>query len=201
MSGGTPQAGKVRWKRFAALMVPAGLGAAALIAMTANGSIAASFAVSGQSFKVSADQLRGTGFAQYGTLDETQKGAKHPVAISVVGHAKLKNLCQSVLINSPIGTLTLLVNAGQGSTPASADNMVVDASQLSGNATFKNIEIGRDAGTLDKVQEKGPSGLFAQQADSVTIDDLHQTAWAVNAGTFRLNGLKLNIKPGTHECF
>lgn len=201
MSGGTPQAGKVRWKRFAALMVPAGLGAAALIAMTANGSIAASFAVSGQSFKVSADQLRGTGFAQYGTLDETQKGAKHPVAISVIGHAKLKNLCQSVLINSPIGTLTLLVNAGQGSTPASADNMVVDASQLSGNATFKNIEIGRDAGTLDKVQEKGPSGLFAQQADSVTIDDLHQTAWAVNAGTFRLNGLKLNIKPGTHECF
>lgn len=201
MSGGTPQAGKVRWKRFAALMVPAGLGAVALIAMTANGSIAASFAVSGQSFKVSADQLQGTGFAQYGTLDETQKGVKHPVAISVVGHAKLKNLCQSVLIKSPMGPLTLLVKAGQGDTPASADNMVVDASQLSGNATFKNIEIGRDAGTLDKVPDKGPSGLFAQQADTVTIEDLHQTAWAVNAGTFRLNGLKLNIKPGTHECF
>jgi len=201
MSDGTPQTGKVRWKRFAALMVPAGLGAVALIGLTANGSIAASFAVSGQSFKVSADRLQGTGFAQYGTLDHAENGAKHPVAISVVGHAKLSNLCQSVLINSPIGKLTLLVTAGRGDVPASADNMVVDASQLSGNATFKNIEIGRDAGTIDKVPEQGPSGLFAQQADSVTIDDLKQTAWAVNAGTFRLHGLKLNIKPGTHECF
>lgn len=201
MSGGTPQAGKVRWKRFAALMVPAGVAAVALVGLTASGSIAASFAVSGQSFKVSADQLQGTGFAQYGTLDQTQKGAKHPVAISVIGHAKLKNLCQSVLIDSPMGKLTLLVTAGKGGTPASADNMVVDASQLSGNATFKNIEIGRDAGTITKVRQQGPSGLFAQQADTVTIDNLHQTAWAVNAGTFRLNGLKLNIKPGTHECF
>ena len=201
MSDGTPQAGKVRWKRFAALMVPAGLGAVALIGLTANGSIAASFAVSGQSFKVSADQLQGSGFAQYGQVDENAKGAKHPVAISVVGHAKLKNLCQSVLIDSPMGKLTLLVTAGKGDTPASADNMVVDASQLSGDATFKNIEIGRDAGTIDKVHKQGPSGMFSQQADSVTINGLKQTAWAVNAGTFRLHGLNLNIKPGTHECF
>jgi hypothetical protein len=196
-----PRVGKVRWKRFAALMVPAGAAAVVLVGLTASGSIAASFAVSGQSFKVSADQLQGRGFAQYGQVDETANGVKHPVAISVVGAAKLKNLCQSVLINSPMGKLTLLVKAGGGDTPASADNMVVDASQLSGDATFKNIEIGRDAGTIDKVQKRGPSGMFAQQADTVTIDDLHQTAWAVNAGTFRLNGLNLTIKPGSHECF
>lgn len=196
-----PRVGKVRWKRFAALMVPAGAAAVVLVGLTASGSIAASFAVSGQSFKVSADQLQGRGFAQYGQVDETKNGVKHPVAISVIGTAKLKNLCQSVLINSPMGKLTLLVKAGGNGTPASADNMVVDASQLEGNATFKNIEIGRDAGTIDKVQKQGPSGMFAQQADSVTISGLKQTAWAVNAGTFRLNGLKLTIKPGSHECF
>lgn len=201
MSDGTPRAGKVRWKRFAALMAPASLAAVALVGFTANGSIAASFAVSGQSFKVSADRLQGTGFAQYGQLDRTGSGAKHPVAISVVGHAKLTNLCQSVLIDSPMGKLTLLVTAGGGGVPASADNLVVDASQLSGNATFKNIEIGRDAGTIDTVSKQGPSGMFAQQADTVKIDGLKQTAWAVNAGTFRLHGLKLSIKPGTHECF
>ena len=201
MSDDTTRTGKVRWRRFAALMVPASVGAAALIGLTANGSIASSFAVSGQSFKVSATQLRGTGFAQYGQVDAGKNGAKHPVALSVIGHAKLTNLCQSVLVDSPMGKLTLLVKAGGGGTPASADNMVVDASQLSGNATFKNIEIGRDASTIDTVHKQGPSGGFAQQADKVTINDLRQTAWAVNAGTFRLHGLHLTIKPGRHECF
>lgn len=201
MSDETTRTGKVRWRRFAALMVPAGVGAAALIGLTASGSIASSFAVSGQSFKISASKLSGTGFAQYGQVDAAKGGAKHPVALSVIGHAKLSDLCQSVLVDSPMGKLTLLVKAGGGDTPASADNLVVDASQLSGNATFKNIEIGRDASTIDKVHKTGPSGAFAQQADTVTINDLKQTAWSVNAGTFRLRGLNMTIKPGRHECF
>lgn len=193
--------GKVRWKRFAALLAPAAVGAGALVALTASGSIAASFAVSGSSFKVSADQFQGRGFAQYGSIDHSQDGKNHPVAISVIGHAKLHNLCQSVLMKTPIGTVTLLVKAGGGSTPASADNMVIDADQLSGDATFSDIQIGRDASTDNDVSQKGPAGMFSQQAKSVTIDHLHQTAWSVNAGTFRLNGLNLTVKRGNHECF
>jgi len=201
MSDDTTAPGKVRWKRFTALMVPALAGAGVLIGLTASGSIASSFAVSGQSFKISADTLQGKGFAQYGGVDSSKNGKKHPVALSVIGSAKLHNLCQSVLMDTPMGKLTLLVKAGGGGTPASADNMVVDASQLSGNATFKNIEIGRDASTIDTVNKKGPAGMFAQQADTVTIKNLKQTAWGVNAGTFRLQGLNLSIKPGNHECY
>ena len=52
------------------------------------GALAASFSVSGQQFKVSADQLEATGFVQYGTVDaRTEPGAgsqrSEPVAVAV----------------------------------------------------------------------------------------------------------------------
>lgn len=194
--------GGVHWKRFALALVPA-LGAAGiLVALTAQGAIAASFAVSGDSFKVSADKLEGTGFAQYGDVATSVDGKDHRVAMSVIDKVELTDLCQSVYTETPIGDVTLLVKAGQGDTPASADNMLIDVEQLSGDATFTSMEIGRDASTLDNDSgQTGEKGAFGQQAETVKITDLKQTAWGVNAGTFRLTGLKLDIKPGDHECF
>ena len=90
--------------------------------------------------------------------------------------------------------LTLKITAGDGRTPVSATNLVVDADKLSGNVTFKNIQIGRDASTLNQVPGvTGPAGDFAQQATSVTIDNLYQHAYATTAGTFTLPGFKLSF--------
>lgn len=66
---GRPVTGRVSWRKFAVLSVPALAGTAALGIALANGALAASFAVSGQQFKVSADSLKGDGFAQYGSVD------------------------------------------------------------------------------------------------------------------------------------
>jgi hypothetical protein len=84
-----------------------------------------------------------------------------------------------------------------------ATNMFVDMSQMDGNATFTNMEIGRDASTLDKGPpgSKGLQGLFSQQADVVHIEDLRQVAWATSAGTFKLSGLHMEISRGKDECF
>jgi len=61
-SSGTVVQGRTRWRRFAAIMVPAVVAAGAIVLGMANGAIAASFSVSGSQFKVSADQLDGKGF-------------------------------------------------------------------------------------------------------------------------------------------
>ncbi|QBI55713.1 DUF6230 family protein [Streptomonospora litoralis] len=195
-SGGTA------WKRFALALIPA-LGAAGiLVGLTAQGAVASSFAVSGQSFKVSADQLKGTGFAQFGDVATSGDGTEHPVALSVIDDVELHNLCQSVLMDTAVGKVTLLVKAGQGDQPATAENMVIDLKQLSGDATFTQMQIGRDAATVENASgETGESGAFGQQADTITINGLRQTAWSVNAGTFKLTGLHLSVKPGDHECY
>ncbi len=49
-------------------------------------------------------------------------------------------------------------------------------------------------------EQANPYG-FAQQADSATLTDVKQTAWATTAGTFKLSGLKMSLSTGTHECY
>ncbi|HLU96445.1 MAG TPA: DUF6230 family protein [Thermobifida alba] len=193
--------GGTAWRRFAYVALPGLAAAGILTAATTQGLLAASFAVSGDHFKISATQLDGTGFAQYGDVATSVDDTSRPVGLSIIEQAELSDMCMSALVDLPIGTATVLIHAGED-TPVTATNMVVDVEQLEGNASFSAIEIGRDASTLNKVSgPQGEPGGFALQSDTVVIDDLTMVAWAVNSGTLRLSGLKLNVKPGTHECF
>jgi hypothetical protein len=193
--------GRTRWRRFAALTVPALAAAGFIVFGMANGAIAASFAVSGQTFKVSADKLVGNGFVQYGGITKDSEGAEHPVAVSGINRATLTNLCQSVKV--PGAPVVLTINAGGGGKPATANNLLLDLTELRGDATFTNIEIGRDAGTLNKAGTKGSPGAFGQQADRIVITNLKQVAWSTTAGTFTLTGLRLKVNVGddAKECF
>jgi hypothetical protein len=193
-----PVQGRTRWRRFAALMVPATAVVGAVVFGMANGAIAASFAVSGQTFKVSADRLEGEGFKQYGGFVQEKDGTRHPVAVSAIDDADLHNLCQSVKV--PDLPIVLTIRAGGGGDPANATNLLIDMESLEGDATFTNIHIGRDASDLSPTAEQG---AFGQDADSVVITDLKQVAWSTSAGVFTLNGLKLGLGVGkdAKECF
>jgi Family of unknown function (DUF6230) len=200
---GNPVTGRTSWKRFAAVMVPTTAAAGALVLMTAQGALATSIKVSGQAFKLRATTLDGRGFSQYGGFATDTKGTSHPVAISAIKNGTIDHLCQSV--KTPIGKNTavvLTITAGEGKDKVKASNLVVDADQLDGNATFTNIEIGNDASTLKKGgAAHGQEGLFGQQADRVVIRDLKQQAWATTAGTFTLPGLSLRLKVNGPECY
>ncbi|MEG3631878.1 DUF6230 family protein [Streptomyces poriticola] len=204
--------GGTRWKRFAVVMVPSVAATAAIGVALGQGALAASFSVSGQSFKVTTERLDGKGFVQYGAIDEgyTLDGKKtaHPVAVSAFKSATIKNLCQSVVTpDIPlIGTVSLMLKAGGGDTPVEAKNLYIDVAELNADATFNNIDIGvaaKDAAKgpgIQKGDTANPYG-FAQQADSVVLTDVKQTAWATTAGTFKLSGLKMSLAKGVKECY
>ncbi|MFE7857797.1 DUF6230 family protein [Streptomyces sp. NPDC101209] len=204
--------GGTRWKRFAVVMVPSVAATAAIGVALAQGALAASFSVSGQQFKVSADQLEGDGFSQYGALDQgyTLDGKKtlHPVAVSAFKSASIKGLCQSVVTpDVPIlGSVSLILKAGGGDKPVEANNLYIDLDDLSADATFTNIDIGVAAKDANKGpgiksgDSANPYG-FAQQAEHASLTGVKQTAWATTAGTFKLSGLKMSVQAGTHECY
>ena len=187
--------GGTRWRRFAAAIVPAVVVIGAVGAGVASGAVPVSFAVSGVQFVVTADNLTGSDFVQYGSIVQQKNGTPHAVAVSEIGSADLTNLCQSVAQPTPIGTVVLKLTAGDGNTPAHADNLLIDMTQLSGDATFTNINIGQDASTLSS---KAVAGGFGQAADKVVIQNLRQTAWATTAGTFTLPNLHLGL--GSSGC-
>ncbi|MFF3320833.1 DUF6230 family protein [Streptomyces sp. NPDC002889] len=217
--------GGTRWKRFALVMVPSVAATAAIGVGLAQGALAASFAVSGQEFKVSAEYLDGYGFAQYGGVDMGYKDLKgdekvaRPVAISTFDHAEITNMCQSVVTDVPfVGKITLQLKAGNKGTPVKAQNLYLDVSELDANAKFHNIDIGVAAKDTDNPKGgpgypgKGPpvkdksilENGFAQQADRAELTKVEQKAWATTAGTFELSGLSMRLHKGDGpkvECY
>ncbi|MCX4855983.1 DUF6230 family protein [Streptomyces canus] len=203
-SGSTPEAsdsparrGRVRGRRAAIMAVPAVAITAGLAILTAEGALGVQFAISGMPFTVTATELKGTGFEQFGGLDNMadnspnagDTGGQVLVVTSAIKNATLTKLCQSV----DLGGTNLLIKAGQGEKKVEATDLTTDSTELTGNASFDNIEIGNDASTLTKAGVKGPIGVFSQQADTVYIGDLRQTNYATTAGVFKLPGLKLSF--------
>lgn len=186
----SPPAGRVRWRRLALILVPATAVTAVLVGLTANGAIAASMSVSGQEFLVTATQLNGTGFEQFGGTVPGQNGTQ-PVVVSAIHSATLSHLCQQVTV----GGVTLKLTAGGNGTPVAASNLIVDASGQTGSeAVFHNITIGQDAGSLTQDPgATGQAGGFGQEASSVTINNLVQHTWLTTAGTFTLPDLSLGF--------
>jgi len=167
-----------------------------MVFLTANGLLAASFSISGIPFTVTASELHGTGFEQFATIDEVAPGSPNlgdtggqvVVIVSAIDQATLTNLCQSV----ELGGMALKITAGDSSRKVTARTLVVDSDLITGDAEFRQINIGQDASTLDKVPGvKGNIGVFGQQADEVTITNLRQNNWATTAATFTLPNLRL----------
>jgi hypothetical protein len=197
--------GGTRWKRFAVVMVPSVAATAAIGVALSQGALAASFSVSGQQFKLTAERIEAEGFTQYGTIDNTAKGPK-PVTVVGMNSADIHGLCQSVVLPVPgFGDVSMILGAGEDK-PVVAKKLYVDADVLSTNATFRNIDIG--VSISDTTKGPGPHkgdailpGSFAQQAESATLTDVKQRAWATTAGTFKLRGLHMSVKKGKHECY
>jgi len=190
------QQGRVRWRRFAFMLVPALGVAGSLIGLTAAGALSNSISVSGTAFTVTADKLDGGPFEQYGAQISPAGHGPTPVAVSVIGNGTLASLCQAV----SVGPVSLVLRAGGSGTPVSASNLVVAADHLSGDATFSHIAIGQDAGSLNVPAGTYPgptSGGFGESANHVTITNLNQHTWLTTAGTFKLPGLNLGFAPSS----
>jgi len=207
--------GGTKWKRFALVMVPTVGIAGAMTVMMANGVLAASFAVSGQQFKVSADKLDGETFVQSGDVLPAKDGL-HPVAVAGIASAEITNMCQSV--NVPIlglGNLTIKLSAG-GTSHVKATSLVLDTNQVdSAQADFTGVNIGASAEDVDKAYKipgwhkhdskgqaanYGPTD-FAQVVDHAVLNNVKQTAYSTTAGTMSLPGLSISANLNGKECF
>jgi hypothetical protein len=186
--------------RIVLTAVPVAVVATVLMAGVANGAVPVSFSVSGSQFQISASSLDGTGFSQYAGVAPDTTGTQHQVAIANIKSAALADLCQSVVTDTPLGKVGMLITAGGGGHPASATDLQIGMTDLKGDSTFHNIRIGVDASTVS-TGAKGSAGDFAQDADSITITDLQQTAWSTQASVFTLTGMHVQVTDGTKGCF
>jgi len=186
--------------RITLVAVPVGIIAASLLGGVAQGAVPVSFAVSGSQFQIGASQLEGTGFSQYAGVATDSEGVEHTVAIANIKSATLSDLCQSVITETPLGTVGVLIKAGGGGNPATASDLQIGMTGLKGDASFGQIRIGVDASTVN-TEAKGSAGDFAQDSDTISIKNLQQTAWSTQASVFTLTGMTLELTDGSQGCF
>ncbi|MGW6448770.1 DUF6230 family protein [Lentzea sp. NPDC055074] len=195
--------GRTRWARFVGVLGIGAVGAGVLLTGMSQGALAASFAVSGTDFKVSADKLTGQGFVQFGGV-EGGAGKQHVVALSAFRTASLDKFCQSVFVAKMpvVGDVTLRITA-DGVEGMKAKDLVVSLTDLNGDLELITPEIGIDANKVSKGPEnfRGLPGSFGLQADNANITNLKQTAWATTAHTIWFKGMNLTIRQGKNECF
>lgn len=186
--------------RITLVAVPVGIIAASLLGGVAQGAVPVSFAVSGSQFQIGASQLEGTGFSQYAGVATDSEGGEHTVAIANIKSATLSDLCQSVITETPLGTVGVLIKAGGDGNPATASDLQIGMTGLKGDASFGKIRIGVDASTVN-TEAKGGAGDFAQDSDTISIKNLQQTAWSTQASVFTLTGMTLELTDGSQGCF
>jgi hypothetical protein len=194
--------GRTKWKRFAAVVVPATVAITALMSGVASGAIPVLMTVSGQSAMLSADTLDARGFSQYPGVVVKKDGTVIPVAASQIKYAEIFDLCQSVRM--PGTDITLFIRGGrEEGKPVIAKDLLIGLDHLSGDAVFTNIDIGKDSSTLTKggPPPVGLEGQFGQEADRAVITGLQQRFYSTHAGEFHLTGMSLNLKFDGSECF
>lgn len=196
--------GGTRWRRFAAIMVPTAIAVVGLGAAVANGAVPVSVSISGTDYRVTADQLSGTGYEQYGNLAFDGKGTPTPVVETKIADAYLVNMCQEIDATVPVFNIPVSMALRAGANSADdktkqvhATDLVIDMTNLAAtSATFQNIAIGEDAHTLLGSSGDPLSleyGQVAQTADSLTINGVDQKAYLTTAATFTLPGLSLDL--------
>lgn len=185
--------GRVSWKRFAALMVPASAVSGLLVGLTVQGALATSFSVAGDPFVATASGVTGTGFVNYGRYLPTEDGNRHFVAVNALKQADIKDFCMAV----KTGPITTLMQAGGGDDPVSGSNVAFIVKDFGGDGVMHNVIMGQDASSLDAVPGYvGTAGDFGMQASAITLDGPAMNAREMAAGTISLPGFTMEVTRG-----
>ncbi|GHC32282.1 DUF6230 family protein [Streptomyces cinnamoneus] len=197
-----PPGGRTAWRKAALVALPAVAAVAAMSVAMAEGVLAASFAVSGTAFQVSSGQLTSKGLASFVDVGRSADGEGHPGALLGIGRATLSDLCQAAKVDTPLGRVVFKLTAGGDAGDVTVDHLVIHGQDLVGDARFGEVQIGRDASTLDRVAGiRGRPGRFGLQAADVSVTGVKSHAWSATGGDFRLKGLALSVNLNGKECF
>lgn len=148
------------------MFVPCTRAVGALGIALAQGALAASFAVSGAAFEVSASEITANGVSPFpSTIGDSANDAK-PVLLAAVESGTVSDVCVSLKQRLPlVGDITMLVHSG-ADKPLEGSNLVVNADALTGGGgKVTEVQAYRDASTLTGAPGvTGPKGTFGVQA-------------------------------------
>ncbi|WP_145962044.1 DUF6230 family protein [Renibacterium salmoninarum] len=195
--------GRTRWRKAVLLFAPSLVVVGVLGVGMAQGAIAASFGVSGNSLKFTTGDVEASNVSAFlGTATSTTSSDK-PVMLAGIQTALVHGICASSVLDVPVfGTISLkfIANPDQ---PITATNLTADAdSLLTGDGVINGMQAGIDASTLSATPGfKGPAGVFGFQSSSLNATGLKGTAWQAAGGSMKISDMQVQMNQGKVECY
>lgn len=186
------------WRRYALVLGSGVVAALVIVFGVAQGALAASFSVSGEASRLYVERFEAEGFVSYSTIGTTKDGQSLPMSPGGFDDARLYNMCQSTVSQTPLGPVTAKLTAGTGEEPARAISMVSAFDFLGGDLTFTNWTSGVDASTLQGAAV-GPEGVSGQYSEKILIEGLRTNGLSTSAATFYLKDLKIVMTLGDED--
>ncbi|HLW18260.1 MAG TPA: DUF6230 family protein [Actinomycetota bacterium] len=175
-----------------------------VLVLAATGAIALPLTIAGPSFTVAGDALHGTGFSQYGSVEQDQFGHPHAIGVTTIDNLTdgsgngIVNLLQTVCgpTGIPVASLSNLTMVITGDS-VTATNLVAGVTDLTTAAgvttAFNNLVVGVPLGPVNSINPALGQSL-GQTADSFDIGGpFTQTAISTTAGTFMVKHLALHV--------
>ncbi len=173
-----------------------------LAAGMADGAVPASFALSGRKLKVSADKLSGQGFELFPGTVRSVDGRRHAVVNLSMRSARVYGLCQSADVDTPLGRFRVRLAARDPGRASSVTHLGISATSLNADVDFGSVVLNQDAGTLGGGSVlRGRRGDYGLGAARFTVRDVTVDTWMMTGGSFRVDGLRLDIGKDVRPCF
>lgn len=178
------------------MLVPS-LGALGVLGVgMAQGTVPVSFALSGRRMQVSADRLSGQGFGLYPVVVRSADGERHQVLSLTMRSAAVYGLCQSSVVDTPLGRYVVRLSTRDPARPARVEGLTISARSLDADVDFGSLVLNKDARALG-----GSAGDYGVGALGFTVRNVKVDSWMVAGGTFQVTGLKVAIGRDVPTCF
>ncbi len=195
--------GRIVWRRFSLVVVPALLALALLAFGAYTGAVPVALAIEGkQGVRVTAKSLYADGTATFPAFFQTQEGDKRTIVPVTLRNLRVQGLCVSTKIPTPVGDYVLRITSPDvgsvirvGDATFGVDS--IDDLDFGGDSVNVNYTARTPDGTPT---DSGLPGYVPLQVNNIKLGLDLNIRW-VTANQLHLDGLTLAGSISQRECY
>jgi hypothetical protein len=195
--------GRTRWRRFVAIFVVSLLAAGVMVGAAATGLLPVALATDGrQHVKITAAQLTAVATGVFPQFVQDADGTRRPVVVVGLDDVRVRGLCASGAVSTPIGTWVLRLETPADGKEIRAGDVQFAIESLDGlGAAGQKLLVNRQQTTPDGIPvDVAPPGSLPILAQGLNLDLSATVRWA-SVADLALSALDLRVGDDVPECF
>lgn len=195
--------GRTRWRCFGVVLLISSVAAGLMVAAAATGLLPVALATDGrQHVKITAAELGALATGAFPQFVQDADGTRRPVVVVGLGDVRVRGLCASGAVPTPVGTWVLRLETPADGEEIRAGDVQFAIESVDGlGAAGQKLLVNRQQTTADGIPvDVAPPGTLSILAQGLNLDLSATVRWA-SVADLALSGLDLRVGDDVKECF